>query len=124
MTTLFQTLVSSLKQEGERARTNLRVLETPTYSCINPGDLHELSAKLHVDDLAKEFRSKLPKSEGLVLQPNARRAAKRRAQQVSKKYKALPLKIRRGRVRTDWKVRNRVGAKVDRLKKVKITKSN
>ena len=116
MTTLFQTLVSSLKQEGERARTNLRVLETLTYSCINPGDLHELSAKL--EDLAKEFRSKLPKSEGLVLQPNARRAAKRRAQQVSKKYKALPLKIRRGRVRTDWKVRNRVGAKVDRLKKV------
>ena len=94
------------------------MLETLTYSCINPGDLHELSVKL--DDLAKEFRSKLPQSEGLVLQPNARRAARRRAQQVSKKYKALPLKTRRGRVRTDWKVRNRVGAKVDRLKKVTI----
>jgi hypothetical protein len=116
--TLLQTLISSLKQEGERARTNLRVLETLTYSCINPCDLHELSTKL--DDLAKEFRSKLPQSEGLVLQPNARRAAKRRAQKISKKYKALPLKIRRGRVRTDWKVRNRVGAKVDRLKKVKL----
>ena len=96
--------MNSLKEEGERARTNLRVLKTLTYSCINPGDLHELSAKL--DDLAKEFRAKLPWSEGLVLQPNARRAAKRRGQQISKKYKALPLETRHGRVHTDWKVRN------------------
>lgn len=94
------------------------MLETLTYSCINPSDLHNFSAKL--EDLAKEFRAKLPKSEGLVLQPNARRAARRRAQQVTKKYKALPLKVRRGRVRSDWKIRNRVGAKVDQLKKVTI----
>ena len=94
------------------------MLETLTYSCINPSDLHDLSAKL--DDLAKEFRSKLPKSEGLVLQPTAHRAARRRAQRVTKKYKALPSKIRRGRLRSDWKVRNRVGAEVDRLREVNI----
>ena len=44
----------TLKQEGQRARTNLRVWVTLTYSYINPSDLHDLSAKL--DDLAKEIR--------------------------------------------------------------------
>ena len=58
------------------------MLETLTYSCINPSDLHDLSAKL--DELTKEFRTKLPKSEGLVLQPNARRAARHRAQRITK----------------------------------------
>ena len=77
------------------------MLETLTYSCITSSDLHDLSAKL--DDLTKEFLSKLPKSEGLVLQPNTCRSVRRRAQRVTKKYKALPLKIRRGRVRSDQK---------------------
>ena len=78
--------------------------------------MHELALKL--DILTKEFRTKLPKSEGLVLQSSARKAARQRAQQVQKKYKSLPLKIRRGRIRSNWKVRNRVGAKVEQLKKV------
>ena len=70
-----------------------------------------------IQDLVSEGITNVP--EGLVLQPNAHRAAKRRAQQVCKTYKTLPFKTRRGKVCTDWKVRNRVGAKVDRLKKVK-----
>ena len=78
--------------------------------------MHELALKL--DNLTKEFRTKLPKSEGLVLQSTACKAARQRAQQVSEKYKSLPLKIRRGRFRSNWKVRNRVGTKVEQLKKV------
>ncbi len=36
-------MIRSLKQEGERARTALRVLETMTYSCANQDDLHEIT---------------------------------------------------------------------------------
>ena len=86
----LQTLVRTLKKEGERARTNLQVLETLTYSCVNPGDINDLSLKL--EQLAQDYRSKLPTSEGLVLLLNVRRAARKRAQQVSKKYKSLPFK--------------------------------
>ena len=41
-----QTLWKSLKQEGERARTTLKVLETSTYSCTSPQDLYEPAAKV------------------------------------------------------------------------------
>ena len=78
--------------------------------------MHELSLKL--EEVVRDFRSKLPKSEGLILLPNARKAAKNRAKAVSKKYKSLPAKIKRGRIRSDWRIRNRVGAKVEQLRKV------
>lgn len=57
-------------------------------------------------------RSKLPKQDSLVLRPQARNAARRRAKAINHKYRAL---IRRGRVRDDWRHRNRVGQKADAL---------
>ena len=62
-----QTLWRSLKQEGERARTTLKVLETMTYSCTSPQDLYELATK--VERLITDFRGKLPQSEGIILCP-------------------------------------------------------
>lgn len=44
----------SLKLEGERARTTLKVLEAMTYSCTSPQDLHELVCK--VERLITDFR--------------------------------------------------------------------
>ena len=58
----MQTLAKSLKQEGEQARTALRVLESLTYSCVNPDNLHSLTSK--VKKLIVTLKGNLPKSEG------------------------------------------------------------
>ena len=71
-----------MKLEGERARTTLKVLETMTYSCTSPQDLHNLMIK--VERLISEFREKLPKSEGIILRPEARKSVRKTAQQVLK----------------------------------------
>ena len=114
-----QTLWKSLKQEGERVRTTLKVLETMTYSCTNPQDLYELNAK--AEKLVSDFRGKLPQSEGIILRPEARKSVRKRAQQILKKYRPLPRSVRRGRQKRDWRHRNRVGQKASELRKVGYT---
>ena len=96
----LQTLVQSLKQEGEHARTALKVLETLTYSCINPNDLHEIATK--VEELILALRKKLLKSEGIILRREARKAARKRAPKISRKYRPLPSSVKRCRPRNDW----------------------
>ena len=113
-----QTLWKSLKIEGERTRTALKVLETLTYSCTSPQDLHILGSK--VEELITNFRIKLPKSEGIILRPEARKSVRKRAQQILKKYRPLPPSVRRGRQKSDWHYRNRVGQKASELRKVCI----
>ena len=66
---MLQTLLKTLKQEGETVRTSLKILETLTYSCTSHHELHELGSKVEV--LIAEFRAKLPKSEGIILRPEA-----------------------------------------------------
>ena len=105
-----------MKLEGERTRTNLKVLETLTYSCSNPQDLHILGSQ--VEELITSFRTKLPKSEGIILRPEARKSVRKRAQQRLKKYRPLPLSVRRGRQKSDWHHRNHVGQKAWELRKV------
>ena len=101
-----------MKQEGERARTTLKVLQTLTYSCTSPQDLYELAAK--VERLITDFRGKLPQSEGIILRPEARKS-------VRKKYQPLPHSVRRGRQKSDWCHRNHVGQKAAELRKVKLS---
>ena len=57
--------MASLKQKGEHVRTNLKVLETLTYNCASPEELEKLASKL--DSLIADFRTVLPKTEGLIL---------------------------------------------------------
>lgn len=118
----MQTFEKSIRQAGESARTSLKVLETLTYSCTDPKHLWELYVK--IEEQVTEFRSKLPKQDGLVLRPQVRNAVKKRAKAISQKYRALPLRIRRGRVRDDWRHRNRVGWKADALRKVSQHKNH
>ena len=66
--------MTSLKKNGEQARTNLKVLETLTYSCTNPDQLEQLACKL--DSVIKDFQAALPKTQGLILRPQARLAAR------------------------------------------------
>ena len=77
-----------MRQAGESARTSLKVLETLTYSCTEPKDLWELHAS--IEELVTEFRAKLPKQDSLVLRPQARNTARKRAKAITHKYRALP----------------------------------
>ena len=105
-----------MKLEGERARTSLKVLQTLTYSCNSPKDLHELTTT--VEKLITDFRRKLPKLEGIVLRPEARKSVHKRAQQILRKYRPLPQSIKRGRKKGDWRYQNRVGQRASTLRKV------
>ena len=111
-----QTLTASLRHEGVRTRTNLKVLETLTYSCTCLAQLEILANKL--DNIITEFRSCLPKADGLLLRPQARLLSKKRAKQIQYKYLTLPPRIKRGRAKDDWRYRNRVGHKAETLRKV------
>ena len=112
----MQTFTRSLKQEGEQARTALKVLETMTYSCTNPDDLHELASK--VEELIVTLKGKLPRSERLILRPEARKRARQRAQKICRKYRPIPKSVLRGRHKNDWRYQNRVGKKATEPRKV------
>lgn len=99
-------------------RIALKVLETLSYSCSNPQDLYQLTTQ--VEDLITEFRRKLPQSEGMILRPEVRKSVKKRAQQILKKYRSLPLSVRRGRQKSDWHFRSRVGKKASELRQVSL----
>ena len=55
-----------------------------TNSCTNPDDLHELASK--VEEIITTLKGKLPKSEGLILRPEARKRARQRAKKICRKY--------------------------------------
>ncbi|XP_064399682.1 uncharacterized protein LOC135346105 isoform X2 [Halichondria panicea] len=107
--------MTSLKQSGEHARTSLKVLQTLTYNCTGPDRLDQLATKL--DTLITEFRAILPKTEGLILRPQARFSARKKTQQIKHKYLNLTSRLKRGRPKSYWKYRNRVGQKADALRK-------
>ncbi len=92
------------------------MLQTLTYTCTDPDQLDKLATKL--DTLITEFRAILPKNDGLILRPQARFAARKKAQQVKHKYMNLTSRLKRGRPKSDWRYRNRVGQKSDALRKV------
>lgn len=79
----------------------MKVLETLTYSCTSPDRLEELSHQL--DMIISGFKSSLPKTEGLLLRPQAARLlAKKRAKEVKSKYLSLPPPSKRGKAKQDW----------------------
>ena len=111
-----QTFRKSLKLEGERARTSLKVLQTLTYTCTSPQDLRDLTTT--VERLITDFRQKLPKLEGIILRPEARKSIRKRTQQILRKYRPLPQSVRLVRKKSDWHYRNRVGQRASTLRKV------
>lgn len=114
----MQTYERSLKQEGEQARISLKTLESLTYSCVNPDDLHEVGDE--IEKIIAFLREKLPSSEGLIIQPEARKSVRKQALKICRKYHKLPMRIKRGPNRKDWRYHNRVGRKVENLRKVCI----
>ena len=118
----LQTYSCSLKKEGERARIGLKALETLTYCCVNPDDLHEVGNK--IQNIITFLKEKLPSCEGLIIRPELRNTVRKQARmqalKVCQKYRKLPLRSRRGPAAKDWRYRNRVGIKADSLRKVHV----
>jgi len=118
----LQTYSHSLKQEGERARISLKALETLTYCCVDPDDLHEVGNK--IQEIITFLKDRLPNCEGLSirqeLRTTIRKQARMQALKVCQKYRKLPLWSRRGPAAKSWRHHHRVGMKADRLRKVHI----
>ena len=111
----------SLKSAGERARITLKSIESLTYMCTDASKLVDLDAKLKL--LLQAFKAGLPQEEQLVIRPSVIS----RALSTKRKYARIKLNLScsklpkakpRGRKKADSKVRNRIGAKADRLRKV------
>ena len=105
-----------MKIEGEQTRTALKVLETLTYSCTNPEDLHILGSK--VEDLITNFRIKLPKSEGHQSTTCVQKISQEESSKDIEKVSTFAPSVKRGRQKSDWHYRNRVGQKASELRKV------
>ena len=86
-----------------------------TYSCTKPNDLHDLCQS--VEKLIKEFKEKLPKSDGLILRPSARKIVQKKAKKILRKYRSLPKYIKKGKQKGDWYYQHRVGQKASKLRK-------
>ena len=89
--------------------------------CTDATKLVELDAELK--RLSQSFRAGLPQEEQLVLRPSVIS----RAFSTKRKYARMKLNLScsrlpknkpRGKKKADSKVRNRIGAKADRLRKV------
>ena len=52
------------------------------------------------------LREKLPKSEGIIIRPEARKAVRKQALNICRKYHKLPMHIKRGPNRKDWRYHN------------------
>lgn len=108
----------------------LHSLESASYCTDDHVKLKELVQNL--EDLCQNFRSSLPSQCGLNILPSSskcsilllrskkvKQRARKRLQSASK-LSALAGKNHPGRKRQNWKIRNRVGVKVEKLKKVSL----
>ena len=113
----------TLKAAAERARITLKELESLTYTCSSTSDLLLLNQQLQ--DLKTDFQSKLPSDEGIIIRPaviaTALKAKKKYAHFRARQRRCSTIKEgeKKGRKRMDSRFRNRVGARADRLRRVR-----
>ena len=108
-----------------RVKAALHNLESASYATNDASKLETLLQRL--EELNQSFRSSLPSEKGLCLRPSVlvkrekkikQRALKRLRRAASLSSLENVLKGRPGRKKQHWKIRKRVGMKVQRLKKV------
>ena len=106
-------------------------LESVSYATNDTSKLETLIQSL--EELNQRFRSSLPSEKGLCLRPNdlvsrskklKQRALKRLQRAANLSSLANADKGKPGRKRRHWKIRNRVGMKVEKLKKVSLSNAN
>ena len=106
-------------------------LESASYATDDASKLETLLQRL--EELTQSFRTSLPSEKGLCLRPSVllSRAKKIKQRALKRLQRATNLsslvnadKGKPGRKRQHWKIRNRVGMKVDELKKVSALHCN
>ena len=106
---------------AKETKITLKMIETLTYSCQDTEILNTVNTQLQT--FYDKINSSIPQMEGLIIRP----AIARQAKVIYKKYKtrllnskisALPLSKKRGKHKENAAVRNRVGRKANRLRKV------
>lgn len=108
-----------------RIKASLHNLESASYATEDASKLDHLLKRL--EELNQSFRSSLPSEKGLSLRPSVlvsrAKVIKQRALKRLQKAATLASLVntnrgKPGRKREHWKTRNRVGQKVDKLRKV------
>ncbi len=109
-----------------KSPTKTKVIDSLAYAC---SDVHHLEEMGKLDDLVGVFKSGLPSSEELILRPLS---LVERMRRICGKYRKLSKSAsaysslesyshsQPGRKRADFRYRNRVGIKADRLRKVNL----
>ena len=97
------------------------MIETLTYSCQDTEMLTTVNTELQT--LYNKIKCTIPQVEGLVIRPAIAQQAKAvsrkyRTRLLNSKFSALPPSKKRGRHKEKAAVRNRVGRKANRLRKV------
>ena len=127
MPVTFIHLGESTKCEGLAAEISitLNVIQSLAYKTDDTDRLRDLLDQLEA--LEKQFKRILPSAEGLIMRSTSLSDRTKRIKrkyskllQQAQHYSTLDLyrKHKPGRKRQDWRFRNRVGAKADRLREV------
>ena len=127
MPVTFIHLGESTKCEGLAAEISitLNVIQSLAYKTDDTDRLRDLLDQLEA--LEKQFRRILPSAEGQIMRSTSLSDRTKRIKrkyskllQQAQHYSTLDLyrKHKPGRKRQDWRFRNRVGAKADRLREV------
>ena len=115
----------SAKALQQKISITLKVIQSLAYTTDDTDRLRDLL--LQLEALEKQFRRILPSTEGLImcstsLSDRTKRIKRKYSKllQQAQHYSTLDLyrKHKPGRKRQDWRFRNRVGAKADRLQEV------
>ena len=105
-----------VKTQAQKVRITLKAIEGLTYVCTDALLLEDTNRKL--ESVLSDLRSALPAADGLVVRPAIRERLKHSDIKSGRRYSLLPLYHKRGKKRSDYRYRNRVGKRADQLRKV------
>ena len=108
--------MQELRSEGQKVRTNLKVLESLTYNSTNLGQLRHLNTQIEI--ITNQFKATLPAKEGLVVRPLIRQKTRKLTRELLRRYGKFQGYQKRGRKKGNWKYQNRVGMRADTCRKV------
>jgi len=106
---------------AKKTRISLKLLENLTYVCLDTDALEIMHSELQ--SLYEKIKSKIPQTDGIIFRPviaqQAKSVSKKYKQRlINQKYSLLPPIKKQGKKRLQSSIRNRVGRKADRLRKV------
>ena len=118
MNFLLKDKPADVRNEAQKARINLKAIESLTYVCTDAQELVKLNETL--SSVLVEFKKALPAEQGVVVRPQITKRVKRSDNIRSSKVSLLPLYKKRGKNRADSKYRNRFGKRAETMRNVRI----